>query len=225
MEYAGAPITVRELTSLVRKAVSYPYFTGKGAPFRAKFFPGKGRLVLVTGGNASGKSLFIRLLSALAKSQKHAEPIVIGVALRTQGGIERAFVWGDERENSTGNNSISAILGGFSTARGREHLTFMAFDEPDIGLSEEYQSVLGNAFAEFVREPPEKVILVISTHSRRVLRPLLECNAHHVRMGDEMSLREVVETVPPYVGGIEKLEELRDLNLSRFRKVCSIMKD
>lgn len=224
MEYAKTPLSERNLERLVKAAIAYPYFSGKGAPFKAKYTPGTGRILLVTGGNASGKSLFIRLLGELAKRKK-MERIVIGVAFRTTPDIARAFVFGDERENSTGNNSVNAILGGFRTAKGREHRTFLAFDEPDIGLSEEYQSTLGNAFLEFAQDFPEKVVLVISTHSRRVLQPLLEAHAHHVRMGDELSLREVVDRVPPRLGGIKELEELRDLNLSRFRKVCSLLKD
>lgn len=224
MEYAKTPLPERDLKDLLRKAVESPYFSGEGAPFRAKVYPGKGRIVLVTGGNASGKSLFIRLLGQLVM-KRDTERIIISQSVRTMEGMHRIFLFQDEHENSTGNISVGAVLGGFRNAKARPHRTYLAFDEPDIGLSEEYQSVLGNAFLEFAQDYPEKVIVAISTHSRRVLAPLLDCDLHHVRLGDELSLKEVVEKDPPRGGGIKDLEKLRDLNVSRWRKVSALLKD
>jgi hypothetical protein len=222
VDYAKTPLPESDLRELLQRATEYPFFSGERAPFSASLTFGKGRLVLVTGGNATGKSLFIRLLGEMAH-KRSMERIIISQSFRTMEGLHRAFLFGDEHENSTGNVSVGAVLGGFSNAKKREHRTYLAFDEPDIGLSEEYHSALGNAVREFAEDFPPKVVLVISTHSRRIMEPMIDCNPHHVRLGDGLSLREVVDTDPPKTGGMKELKMLRDTNLARWRVVNSLL--
>ncbi len=106
-------------------------------------------------------------------------------------------MYGDETTESTGVISVSNILGAEHNSRKREHSHFVIFDEPDIGLSESYQSAVGELLVQFVRNLPTQARgVVVVTHSRRILRELLPLHPHHLRCGDDRTLRSVVEDEP-----------------------------
>lgn len=206
----------RFLTSLARD-----YKVSQAFP--SVYQPGRGRLVAVTGDNASGKSLFAKLAAQVLYERKPSiEAILVGMRLRTQGGIERAFIFGDEGTSSTGNISVGTVLGGIRTARGREHDHALLLDEPDIGLSEGYQSAVGEALASFASGLPEHTqLLLVVTHSRRILAKLLPLCPHHVRFGDQRTLQEVVAWVEPDRSAAD-LEKLREQTVEGLRRVSRL---
>ncbi len=189
--------------------------------FPATYHRGRGRLVAVTGDNASGKSLFAKLANAVLRKRK-IEPMLVGMSLRAQGGIMRAFVFGDEDTSSTGCNSVQSVLGGLRTARGRKYDHALLLDEPDVGLSEGWQSAVGELIAGFAADLPERTkMLMVVTHSRRLLEKLAPLEPHHVRFGDGLNLVQVVEAVPVAhpASGIEKLLDENHNGLCRVSKL------
>ncbi len=167
--------------------------------------------------NASGKSFFGKLLGQYVRKEHKIEVMNVGMAFRTESGVARCFVFGDESDSSTGMLSYKAVQGGIRTCRGRENDHVLFLDEPDIGLSEEFQGALGRVIAEFASDIPDKTKLFgVVTHSRRLIRHLLPIKPHHVRLGDEMKLADVVDFTPAEVKGLEEIA------LKRFRSICRI---
>jgi hypothetical protein len=149
------------------------------------------RLLVVSGSNAGGKSLFCRYLDqTLAKGG--CEVMRVGMGKRTESGMVRAMMFGDEGSESTGNVSVNVVMTGVSTARGRTSDHVLILDEPDVGLSEGYQAALGEFLAAFAADLPERTLgLVVVSHARSLVAPLLAAGASSVRVGDD--LRPVAE--------------------------------
>lgn len=152
---------------------------------------GNDRLLLVTGGNAGGKSLVCRYLGSKARELsegRSGEYMLIGMGKRTEAGMHRAFIFGaNEASESTGKVSSRAVRGAFRTCQGREHAHYLCLDEPDIGLSEEMQHGMGAAIADFAAAlPPLTQGLVVVTHSRAIARALLAHEPWCIRAGDDL---------------------------------------
>lgn len=132
---------------LINDALDFRYFHPEGdakaaIPFR--WVPGTGKLVVVTGENAGGKSFFRRILSHTAKLKK-IEPISVSMEGRRNVAynIGLVFVYGDEEHDATGVNSIRTVTTGISTCRSRESDHMIVWDEPDLGLSEGLRASVG----------------------------------------------------------------------------------
>lgn len=148
---------------------------------------GNPRLVLISGENAGGKSFFAKVLSATVRShEKKIEWMPVSMSMRTQTGMHRVFMFGDEGRDSTGKISLHAVLGGLQTCRGRDNPHVLLLDEPDVGLSEGYQAALGDLLAEFASSMPEKTeALVVVTHSRALAAKLMPLGPICIRVGDD----------------------------------------
>lgn len=207
----------------LEELLSYQYCSDSDKNLiKAVYTPGQGNLVIFTGDNASGKSFLARLLSGRAKKIHDFEPIRVGMELRTQPGIIRSFVFGDESWESTGMISLGAVLGGIRTAQSRTNSHCLIFDEPDIGLSEGYQAAMGKLLAEFVEKLPESTkICGIVTHSRRLVKQLIRLKPHFVRVGDTMSLEEFMGE--PADKSIEDVKALQETALERFRALTRLI--
>lgn len=191
---------------------------------------GRRDILVVTGENASGKSLAFMIINqlgrSLAKQDKvELEVMDIGMGRRTRSGIEKGFIFGDENIDSTGNISIKVMQTAVANSRKREGFHYLMLDEPDIGVGEGYHNAIGRYLAEFAGELPEKCLgLVVATHSRRIAEKLLDAGASSLRLGGD--LRPVREWVRD--GDIEKSVEeliaLKDVSLERFRAVSAMLK-
>ncbi|MBY3433852.1 hypothetical protein HFN89_06785 [Rhizobium laguerreae] len=187
-------------------------------------------LLVVTGENASGKSLAFMLISQLgrtfAKQDKiDLEVMDIGMGRRTTSGIAKAFMFGDENIDSTGNISIKIVQTAVSTSQARKGFHYLMLDEPDIGVGEGYHNAIGHFLSDFAKDLPETCLgLVVATHSRRITERLLDAGASSLRLGSD--LRQVREWVRD--GDIEKsldeLINLKDISLQRFRAVTAMLK-
>jgi hypothetical protein len=186
-------------------------------------------VLVVSGENAAGKSLAFMLINQLgrnfAKEDKIAlEVMDIGMGRRTTSGITKAFMFGDENIDSTGNISIKVMQTAVSTSKNRTNFHYLMLDEPDIGVGEGYHNAIGQFLANFANEMPEKCLgLVVSTHSRRVAQKILDAGASSLRLGGD--LRPVREWVRD--GDIEKsLDEmikLKEVSGDRFRAVSRML--
>lgn len=187
-------------------------------------------VLVVTGANASGKSLSFLVISqlarGLAKSEKFGLEIMdIGMGRRTRSGIERAFMFGDEDMDSTGNISIKVVQTAVSTSRGRQGFHYVMLDEPDIGVGEEYHSALGEFLAGFSNPLPETCLgFVVATHSRVIARKLLEAGASSLRLGEgAVPMREWIANGTADKS-MEELLALKDISHERFKAVSAMLR-
>lgn len=131
----------------------------------------KNTVFLVTGSNASGKSLLRRVVSGRAK-KKNILSIALSNEKRVTSDISRAFIYGSEEDQSTGEITCHSIMGTIRSSKGYEN-HILIIDEPEIGLAEEAQLGLANFLVESFSEPIEtrKAIFIFS-HSRVIMSTL-----------------------------------------------------
>lgn len=186
-------------------------------------------VLVVTGENASGKSLAFLILNNLVRSFGKEDKIDvlvmdIGMNRRTRSGIERAFMFGDEDLDSTGNISIKVMQTGVENSRDKDRYHYLMLDEPDIGVGEGYHNAIGKFLSDFATPLPEKCLgLVVATHSRKITAKLLDAGASSLRLGND--LRDVRDWVAN--GDIEKslddLTALKAISLERSRGVSKML--
>lgn len=169
------------------------------------------RVLVISGENAGGKSFMCKALMHYATERDPGMRMeFVGMSRRTQGGMHRVAMWGDDTCESTGRNSVGAVLNVIRWS-GREDAKreWIVLDEPDIGLSEGYAAAMGERLVQFVAEMPDTVEgLVVVSHSRPLVRHLVEAGAMSVRVGDDM--RPVAEWIRD--GDLPKsLEDLEGL--------------
>ena len=223
--------TARELAIL---AASSGLFANDESPFSAHVTTRGGeRLVVITGENASGKSLFFKVMSAMAKSKAGISPITISIRERTGAGLSemssfrKTVMFGDEDEQSTGTTSVRTMLSGFKSARswaedGKIPLLFL--DEPEIGLSPEYAKALGKLIAKETSLLPETSAgTVVVTHNRKLVEGLVDeygLVPSLVHMGSPSTLDEwLVSTNEKSVEellGLQAIERERRSMVDRF---------
>jgi energy-coupling factor transporter ATP-binding protein EcfA2 len=213
------------LLEAIDNILDLTYFgDGKEYPIKTAYEPGEGMLLVVTGENASGKSFFARLFSAYCKARMNTECMRFGMDRRTESGIASAMMYGDETWESTGVISVRNLFGAEHNSRKRQNPHFVVFDEPDIGLAESYQAAVGKFIADFVKTLSELARgVVVVTHSRAILRELLPLHPHHLRCGDERTLKSVVEE-DPVSKTIEELRGLPEHGGELFRRLTAMMR-
>ena len=178
-------------------------------------------LLVVTGANAAGKSLLRRWFSMIFQQEK-IESIHLSQQGRAAEGVMRAFVYGDESNESTGVISAGTFQGGMRTMRGREKPHAVIWDEPEIGMGEELQVGTVNWLCDELKDWPENLQgVVLFTHSRLFVQRAMQFpGAKWMSMdgyatADEWLNREIVPITPPEVStkGVEK-----------FRRISKILK-
>lgn len=218
-------------------------FTDEACPFSFQTYPGGAgaRVLVLTGDNASGKSLLFQVLAGWARREVKADPITVSIRERTGSGLSdisglrRAMMFGDESEQSTGATSVDTVATAFRTAAawaadGKTPLVML--DEPDMGLSEGFAGALGEHLAHLTGELPDLAFgVVIVTHSRALVRRLSEGlatlklgAAHFTYMGEPaMDLAQWLAQQPEK--SVEDLLALRELGSERRRAVAAILRD
>ena len=213
------------MKKIIKFILSTKYFSeekGK-APVLASYEAGKSNLLILTGENAEGKSFFTKLFQEYCETREKVNCARIGMELRTSHGLLKVFVYRSELEFSTGHNSIESLVNGIKSFRNWQNPHYIVFDEPTIGLSEGYQIAMGQYLAEFSGNLPKNIKgLVIVTHSRYLIKPLLPLDPHHIRFGDSRKLEEWVNSKPE-AKSIKELLELPGKGIDTFRKICRII--
>lgn len=181
---------------------------------------GQGKLILITGDNASGKS-FVRRLVTLALRKMDMECMHVSQEGRATGGIQRAFIYGAEDWESTGYISVGTMRKGIKTSRNRENRHAFFFDEPDIGLSDNYAAGLGVQLLDFLTDSPEKLYMIcLVSHRKALIEQLLPLKPWNLRLGGcpdlETWLKAPIIPTDP--------EKLHEEGLKRFRRISKFLK-
>lgn len=201
-------------------------FNDEESPFRASMLAGAPRLLVVAGENASGKSLFSRMLCARLHGTGLL-PISISIRERTgagdsgMGGMRRVFMLGDESDQSTGATSVQVVRSGFRNVKQKKESTLLALDEPELGLSDGYARAFGQYIGGQARETPKQCAgVVVVTHSRSLVAGLLGGYGEpptFVLLDGDADLQRWLAT--PEVRTVEQLLALPELGLTRWRRI------
>jgi hypothetical protein len=185
-------------------------------------------LCLLVGDNATGKSLFRRIVHAWC--QKDGEPKnveMIGLSMQDRAGgmmgMAHAFVYGDEHSNATGVNTGRTVTTAIKTAEGRNTANVVFWDEPDTGLSDAYAADVGRRIAEFALHPPKHTrASFVVTHRRALMEQLLRARPHVLLFGENAP-----ETIEEYLARpVEPadIEQLYERSHALFLKVSKHLK-
>lgn len=125
--------------------------------------------LIVYGDNASGKSLVCNLIES--KVRQHHEVRSMSVKNRTSKSIGRAFIFGDEGQQSTGETSVRVIQKAFSSAAKDNEPSMIILDEPDLGLSSKYARAMGRYIGQQANALREiGTYIVIVSHNTALLK-------------------------------------------------------
>jgi predicted ATPase len=216
-----------DAAEILEGLVGYEELFGKDGPCPILHEPGNPRIVMITGGNASGKSLFAKAYRAfVAQDDNSVERMHVDMKIRSEGGIRRAFMFGDEDWESTGQISVKAIIGGIATCRGREKDHILVLDEPCVGLANGTAMGVGELLAEFAADLPERTkALVIVTHSREIVSRLLPLQPTCIRVGDDLrpTATWIAEGDIPLTA--EDVKNIQKKSVERFRAIGAVLDD
>lgn len=167
-------------------------------PFHVETNNDDSKITVITGDNASGKSLFVKDFKNCAKKFFGIKPIVVSIRerLNPSSGNEvekrRIFSFNDESNKSTGVSSLEIIKKSLSTLAqwGKEDKTMLILDEPETGLAQNYEYALGQYIADNMKSlqnNPNIAGIVIVSHSKNLVKGIYEsgCNMSFVYMGKE----------------------------------------
>ncbi len=226
------PMLAPSLDDLLEGLVRDTAMFGPTGPCPITVEPGPRRdLMLITGDNASGKSFVCKVMQEAAQpdrtvpveERRGLEFMRVGMNLRAGGSPMQRMMFGDEGRNSTGTISVRTIETGFRTSAERTHPHILCLDEPDIGLSEDYQHACGRMIAEFAATPaPHLVGLIVVTHSRPIARVIRELGPTALRLGsDAGSTGDWLDRPRPVT--IESLRQLTDVARKRSQAINALM--
>ena len=180
----------------------------------------KEKLIIITGSNASGKSLLRRVVSNNGR-KNNLLVADLSHERRTTQDITRAFLYGDENSDSTGNITANSLIGLFRSSAGWTENHLLIIDEPEIGLGEEAQMGMGIYIREKLELASDKLQnIVIFTHSRHILEELNKIKHHYHHVGDkyknieEFNNRELIPLSPV---------QLNDISNSTFKILGGIL--
>lgn len=211
-------------------------WTDEKLPFSAAVEPGHPRVAVIAGENATGKSLFARILAAGAHHRHKLSPISVSIRERTGCGLDemarfrQAMMFGDENEQSTGAASAKVLEAAFRNVHSRAEegkSAVLILDEPELGLSDGYAAAMGTYLAEQAEELPKKACgLVVVTHSRTLTQALIEglgILPTFVKTGDAQSFADWLEGERART--VEELLALPKLGHEQWRTVDQILRD
>jgi hypothetical protein len=209
-------------------------FNDEESPFRAAIDRHDPGLVVVTGENASGKSLFARIAAAAVQKEGRL-PVSVSIRERTGagssggGGLRRVMMFGDEQEQSTGATSVKVLETAFKNLD-RDGGSMLILDEPELGLSEAYARALGELIGLRSLQAPQACIgVMVVSHSRPLIQGLLQGSGKepsHVACAAEQEpeagLERWLDSSEHH--SVDELLDLREVGHHRWKRVVSLLK-
>lgn len=222
---------MNSIQHVIESVLATKFFTGDEAPLSATFHSGSpdSSALVIAGANASGKSYMVRLIASWlrVKEAPKVEPIQVSMRYRaglSVSGFQRTMMFGNEDDSSTGDNSISAIFGAMRTSESRDTPHYVMFDEPDIGLAEEYAIPAGQHIGEFAAKPSDhRGGVVLISHSKPLVRAFINGlghQPHFLCMEGTAALDEWLATTT--VRSVADLQSLRDRARERWQKIEAV---
>jgi hypothetical protein len=161
------------------------------------------------------------------KEVPKVEPIQVSMRYRAGNevsGFQRVAMFGSEDDDSTGVNSVNAMLKALNTSRARDNPHCVLFDEPDIGLAEEYAIPAGRHIGQFTADKPEHCggVALIS-HSKPLIRGFVDGlgqTPHFLHMDGELTFEQWLNTTSER--SFEELQSLSSRNVERWRKINAL---
>jgi predicted ATPase len=207
-------------------------FNDPDSPFHAAVADGAPGLIVVTGENASGKSLFVQITESVLR-RADVTPVSVSIRERTGGGtremgrVAQAMMFGEEETQSTGATSVQVVKTAFRNLD-RDGGATLTLDEPEIGLSDGYTRAFGQFIGQQARSVPDACRgVIVVTHSRSLATGLLagyeETPTHVAVRADapaEAGLQQWLDSVEHRT--VDDLLALPDVGLSRFRQVIKL---
>jgi len=209
---------------IIEKILNGKWFSGENAPFKAKFTLENPHLTIITGPNASGKSVLRKILNSAAYDNNILYINTSQSDRSNSSGLKRVAMYGSELDDSTGYNSVKCLLGAFRTTNNSEKNNIVMLDEPEIGCSEEVQAAMGKRIADEMSNLETKSKLLccfVITHSRELVKSLMHLKPSHWRLSnDGLTLSEYTnrEVIPA------NLEELIEQGHKTWSLVEKTMK-
>ncbi len=214
----------QSINKIVTFLLNQRYFNGNNQTrILTHYEKGTSKVLIVTGENAEGKSFFSRLFHEYCTRFLKTDCLRTGMDVRTERSFATIFSgYREEAVFSTGHSSVDSIISGIDTCKKMDSNHYIIFDEPTVGLSEGYQYAAGLYFAEFMKNCPKNTLgVVVITHSRLFVEPLLAHNPQHLRFGDNTKLKDWVEQTPAK-HTIEELLQLPEKGICRLRDISHI---
>lgn len=211
--------------TLLTEILDLAYFTGE-APVIPYLKSGSGKLVVVTGDNASGKSFFGRVVSSYCSIQ---DPKIECMRLSMEGrhadmGGLRSFVYGDEGTEATSLNSIGTVLKGIKTCEGRTKPHVIFWDEPDLGLADGAAAGLGVKIREFAQNLPRHTVAAfVVTHNKALVAELAGAKPTFLHLGDAKGPSTLKEWLERPVVPVTP-EELKERSRARYEALREILR-
>lgn len=194
------------------------------------------KFIILTGDNATGKSYFSKMLSSWMAKHENTSPILLSMINRTSSGVNssaitRAFIYGDQSEQSTGETSVNVVRKAFSSISKRDEdkeqkQSIIVLDEPDMGLSEGYQYALGQYIAQEYKKVKDLESfsgILLVTHSKNLIKGLIELDItpSYINSGEpKIKLEEWLNRVEKK--SVEDLLSLKDKANSTRCKIYRI---
>lgn len=143
------------------------------------------KVVIITGDNASGKSLLLKVLKNYAKKTFNIKSIMVSLKEQLNPlGVDqteqrRMVCLKDDLNYSTGVSSVESVKRSFDIMKKwtQDSDTIILLEEPEIGLAQGYEYALGQFIAEnTLKEKDNEAFsgLIIITHSKNVMKGILE---------------------------------------------------
>ena len=147
-------------------------------------------LCLLLGDNATGKSLFRRIVGGWCGPREKRRAELIGLSMQDRAGgnmlgIAHVFIYGDEHTNATGVNTGHTVTTAITTAEKRDSANVVFRDEPDTGLSDGYAADIGRRIADFALSPPKHTVAsFVITHRKALITQVLRAKPHVLFFGE-----------------------------------------
>lgn len=185
------------------------------------------KIIFVVGSNASGKSVIGKIIEMSAE-QAGVQKRSCSMRNRTSGMFGQRMIFGDESDNSTGENSVSAVIKGLKSTVESEN-SVLILDEPDLGLADEYSAALGEHIAQEVNEHNEKLgLIVVITHSRKLLEAAinkLEFSYSTVHVGDANISFDAWFEKPFQAASVNDLLGLKEKSRNTWKRIEKMMSE
>ena len=205
----------------ILKIVETGRWIGGDSPIVGQFRYNDPKICVITGPNTSGKSMLRKIFNA-RHADKGIEFIHLSQAGRCEGGVKSAMIYGSERDDSTGCNSLNTVLTAIKTGIRREKPFTLFFDEPEIGCSDELAEGMAIRLIANLDKMTNLMGLMIVSHSRSFLKRFVNLNPTHIHLEkDYMSLSDWVnrDIIP-----VVDLEGVKDAGFKKWSAIDKLMK-